>query len=147
MSREDWNYKNIQDFYDRVRLALSAVSSVTLPDEYIDYPEKAPMAEAIIRGRIKDFDNVPDEKFCFVESAIVYQTAFLCQSLVSNKTVKKKQIPTVTLEYNSSMDFTINGMSLSDYVDLLVSQVNGEDDVGSKFVGFRVTKGGKPCWR
>lgn len=146
MNREDWSYKNIQDFYDRVRLALSAVSSVTLPDEYIDYPEKAPTAESIIRKRIKDFDNVPDEKFGFVESAVVYQTAFLCQSLVLNKAVKKKQIPTVTLEYNSNMDFTINGMSLSDYVDLLIGEINEDSAVGSKFIGFRVTKGGKPCW-
>ena len=145
MPREDWSYKNIQNFYDRVRMALGAVSMVTLPDEYMDYPEKAPFAELVVRSRIKDFDSVPDDKFPLVESAVVYKTAALFQSLVSSKSVKKKQIPTVTLEYNDNVDFTINGLSLSDYVDFLIAEINGEQ-IGSRFIGFRVTKGGNTCW-
>lgn len=145
MPSEDWSYKNIQNFYDRVRMALGAVSMVTLPDEYIDFPEKAPFAELVIRNRIKDFDSVPDDKFPLVESAVVYKTAALFQSLVSSKSVKKKQIPTVTLEYNDNVDFTINGLSLSEYVDFLIAEINGEQ-AGSRFIGFRVTKGGNTCW-
>lgn len=145
MPSEDWSYKNIQNFYDRVRMALGAVSMVTLPDEYIDFPEKAPFAELVIRNRIKDFDSVPDDKFGLVESAVVYKTASLFQSLVSSKSVKKKQIPTVTLEYNDNVDFTINGLSLSEYVDFLIAEINGEQ-AGSRFIGFRVTKGGNTCW-
>ena len=145
MPREDWSYKNIQNVYDRVRMALGAVSMVTLPDEYMDYPEKAPFAELVVRSRIKDFDSVPDDKFPLVESAVVYKTAALFQSLVSSKSVKKKQIPTVTLEYNDNVDFTINGLSLSDYVDFLIAEINGEQIV-SRFIGFRVTKGGNTCW-
>lgn len=146
MPNEDWSYKNIQDFYDRVRMALGAVSMVTLPDEYMDYPEKAPFAELAVRSRIKDFDSVPDDKFPLVESAVVYKTAALFQSLVSSKSVKKKQIPTITLEYKDDIDFTINGMSISDYVDLLIDQINDDGSVGSKFIGFRVTNGGYRCW-
>lgn len=145
MPSEDWSYKNIQNFYDRVRMALGAVSMVTLPDEYMDYPEKAPFAELAVRSRIKDFDSVPDDKFPLVESAVVYKTAALFQSLVSSKSVKKKQIPTVTLEYNDNVDFTINGLSLSEYVDFLIAEINGEQ-AGSRFIGFRVTKGGNTCW-
>lgn len=148
MNREDWSYKNIENFYERVRMVLGAVSSVTLPDEYIDFPEKAPFAEASVRLRVKNFESLSDDKFLIFESAVVYKTASLFQSLISNKSVKKKQIPTITLEYKDDIDFTINGMSISDYVDLLIDQINDDGSVGSKFIGFRVTDGGKPCcWK
>lgn len=142
MAHEDWTYKNIANFYDRVRMSLSDVSQTTLPDEYIDYPEKAPFAEMLIKQRIPLWADLDDEKFAIFESIIVYQTASLFQSLVSSKYVKKKQIPTITLEYSESANFDINSMSLSDLIDYLVSQLNGED-VGSQFIGFRVTKGGR----
>lgn len=141
MDHEDWTYKSIENFYERVRMALGAVSQTTLPDEYIDYPEKAPFAESVAKSRAPLWKELSDEKFAIFESIVVYQTAALFQSLVASKYVKKKQIPTITLEYSESVNFDINSMSLSDLVDLLVSELNG-DSVGSPFFGFRVTKGG-----
>lgn len=141
MARDEWSYLNIENFYERVRMALGAVSQTTLPDEYIDFPEKAPFAESIARKRVPAWKELSDEKFAIFESIVVYQTASLFQSLVASKYVKKKQIPTITLEYSENVDFDISGMSLSDLVDWLVSELNG-DNVGSKFIGFRVTKGG-----
>ena len=141
MAHEDWTYKSIENFYERVRMALGAVSQTTLPDEYIDYPEKAPFAESVAKSRVPLWSELSDDKFSIFESIVVYQTASLFQSLVASKYVKKKQIPTITLEYSESVNFDINSMSLSDLVDLLVSQLNG-DSVGSPFFGFRVTKGG-----
>lgn len=141
MARDDWSYKDIENFYDRVRMSLSAASTSTLPDEYIDYPEKAPFAESIIKARVPLWSELDDNKFAIFESIIVYQTASLFQSLVSSKTVKKKQIPTITLEYSENIDFGVNGMGLSDLVDFLVSELNGEN-AGSNFFGFLVTKGG-----
>lgn len=141
MAHEDWSYKTIENFYERVRMALGAVSQTTLPDEYIDYPEKAPFAESVVKSRVPLWKELSDEKFAVFESIVVYQTASLFQSLVASKYVKKKQIPTITLEYSENVDFDISGMSLSDLVDWLVSELNG-DNVGSKFIGFRVTKGG-----
>lgn len=141
MAHEDWSYKTIENFYERVRMALGAVSQTTLPDEYIDYPEKAPFAESVVKSRVPLWKELSDEKFAIFESIVVYQTASLFQSLVASKYVKKKQIPTITLEYSENVDFDISGMSLSDLVDWLVSELNG-DNVGSKFIGFRVTKGG-----
>lgn len=141
MAHEDWTYKSIENFYERVRMALGAVSQTTLPDEYIDYPEKAPFAESVAKSRVPLWSELSDEKFSIFESIVVYQTASLFQSLVASKYVKKKQIPTITLEYSESVNFDINSMSLSDLVDLLVSELNG-DSVGSSFFGFRVTKGG-----
>lgn len=141
MAHEDWSYETIDNFYERVRMALGAVSQTTLPDEYIDYPEKAPFAESVVKSRVPLWKELSDEKFAIFESIVVYQTASLFQSLVASKYVKKKQIPTITLEYSENVDFDISGMSLSDLVDWLVSELNG-DNVGSKFIGFRVTKGG-----
>lgn len=141
MAHEGWTYQDIQDFHNRVRMALGAVSETTLPDEYIDYPEKAPFAESTIKSRIPMWAELDDEKFKIFESIIVYQTASLFQSIVSNKYITKKQIPTITLEYSDSVNFDINGMSLRDLIDLLVSELNGEN-VGSSFFGFKVTKGG-----
>lgn len=141
MSRDEWSYKSIENFYDRVRMVLDAASETTLPNEYIDYPEKAPFAESTIRTRIPMWKDLDDEKFSIFESIIVYQTAILFKSLVSSKYVKKKQIPTITLEYGESSNYDINGMGLSDVVDLLVSELNG-DSIGNNFFGFRFTKGG-----
>lgn len=140
MHDENWNYLEITDFHNRVRMALGAASEVTLPDEYIDFPEKAPFAESVIKSRVPKWQELSDEKFKIFESAIVYQTAVLFQSLVASKYVKKKQIPTITLEYSEKMDFDINGMSLLDLIEWLISQLDDED-IGSPFFGFRVTKG------
>lgn len=142
MARENWTYKDISDFYNRVRMALGAVSETVLPDDYIDYPEKAKFAESAIKTRVPSWKDLNDEKFLIFESVIVYQTASLFQSLVASKYVKKKQIPTITLEYSESMKFDINDMSLSDVIDMLVAELNG-DSVGSSFIGFRVTKGSR----
>lgn len=141
--KDKWTYKDIENFYDRVRMTLNATSDVRLPDSYIDFPEKAPFAEATIKARIPMWKELNDEQFLIFESLIVYQTAALLVSYIASMTVKKKQIPTITLEYNDSNMFDVNGMNLSDYIDYLVAQLNG-NSVGSSFIGFRVTDG-TPC--
>lgn len=138
MVDETWNYTQIEDFYNRVRMALNAVSEATLPDSYIDFPEKAPFAELTAKQRIPQWKELDESKFKIFESIIVYQTAVYCQTIIQNKHVKKKQIPTITLEYADSATFDINGRSLQDIVESLVSMVNG--NTGSNFIGFMNTK-------
>lgn len=142
MPREDWTYKNIENFYDRVRLALNSASKTEVPNEYMDYPEKAPFAESIAKMRVSSWQTLSETQFAIFESIVVYQTAVSFQSLVSSKFVKKKQIPTITLEYSEYFNFGVNNMSLSDIIDYLVAELNGEN-LGSEFIGFRVTKGGR----
>lgn len=134
-----WNYKNIDDFYNRVRMALNAVSETTLPDNYIDFPEKAPFAEMTIKSRVPNWKELSEEKFKIFESLIVYQTAVLFQSIVSSKYVKKKQIPTITLEYSEKVNFDINDMSLQDLIESLLGMLI--EDYSSTFIGFKVTSG------
>lgn len=134
-----WTYKNIEDFYNRVRMALNAVSETTLPNNYIDFPEKAPFAEMTIKSRVPNWKELSEEKFKIFESLIVYQTAILFQSIVSSKYVKKKQIPTITLEYSEKVNFDINNMSLKDLIDSLLGMLI--EDYSSTFIGFKVTSG------
>jgi hypothetical protein len=133
-----WNYREIADFYDRVRIALGAVSDQTIPDAYIDFPERAPFAEARIKSRVPKWAELDEQKFAIFESAIVFQTASMLQSIVANKRVRKKSIPTVSLQYNDTVSFDTDSMSLSDMVELLISELNDEE-TGSSFFGFRVT--------
>lgn len=137
---ERWSYKDIVEFYDRVRMALSAVSSQTLPDSYMDLPEKAPFAERYIKSRVPQWKDLDEEKFAIFESIIVYQTATMFQSLVSNKHIRKKSIPTISLQYSDNIDNLISGMSLKDMIEWLLSEINGIE-TGSGYIGFKVTTG------
>lgn len=142
-SRDNFTYKDIVDFYERVRLALNAVSEVTLPDKYMDYPEKAPFSEMYVKGRVPHWKELSDEKFAVFESIIVYKTASLFQSLVSNKRIKKKSIPTITLEYFD--DGQISDMSLDDMVEYLLGELNDEENITANFIGFKVTDAKNRC--
>lgn len=145
MDKENWSYKDIENFYDRVRMSLGNTTAVVIPDQIIDYPEKAPFAERTIKMRVPNWETLDEENFKIFESAIIYQTAALFEGIVQSKRIKKKQIPTITLEYSDESSISINGMSLKDLVDLLVSQLNN-DDPGSNVFSFRVTKGGCSSW-
>lgn len=144
--RENWTYHDIENFYERVRLALNAVSEVTLPDRYMDYPEKAPFAEAYIKSRVPNWIILSLEKFAIFESIIVYQTAVLFQSLVGSKNIVKKAIPTITLQYSDNIDYLIDGMNLSDMVEYLIGKIS-EETTESNFFGFRVTDGTQDCYK
>lgn len=137
--KNDWTYKDIDSFYERVRIALGAVTDTTLPDKYMDYPEKAPFAEAYVKNRVKNWSELPDNKFSIFESIIVYETAVLFQSIVSNRRIKKKEIPTIKLEYSDKYNDLIGDMSLADMVEYLIASLNEEETDIISFFGFRVT--------
>ncbi len=137
-----WSYKDIENFYERVRMALGAVSEVVIPDYYIDIPEKAPFAESYIKSRVKNWKNLNNEQFLIFESIIIYQTAVLLQSVAANKQIRKKSIPTITLQYAENTTVLGNGIRLEDMIEFLISKLTDEN-VGSGFIGFRVTDNGR----
>lgn len=137
-----WSYNDIDNFYERVRMALGAVSEVIVPDYYMDIPEKAPFAESYIKARVKNWRNLNNEQFLIFESIIIYQTAVLLQSVVANKQIRKKSIPTITLQYAENTTALGNGIRLEDMIEFLISKLT-DDDVGSEFIGFRVTGNGQ----
>ena len=131
-----WDYKDIANFYERVRALLDNLSAESLQDKYIDMPEKAPYAEKYVKSKVKLWQSLDEEKFAMFESAIVYKTASLFESLVSSNSIKKKELPTIALEYFQRSKIQFDGMSLSDLADLIISEILEEE---MDFVRFIVT--------
>ena len=67
---EHFCYREIANFYDRVRALLGSTES-TLPDETIDYPENAPFAEQIIKRKVPKWEELDEDKRLLFETAIV----------------------------------------------------------------------------
>lgn len=139
---ENWEYKDIISFYDRVRMLLNNVSNVSLTDDMIDYYEKAPSAELYVKKRVPNWQELDDTKFKIFESAIVYLTASYNQNYAMSKVAKKRQLPTMTIEYTADqINMTPNGtFSLKEIADGLINEINGiPDDNLMTVIGFRVT--------
>lgn len=131
-----WSYKDIQSFYDRVRSVLDNISAVSLPDKYIDMPEKAPFAEFYAKSKVRNWESLDETNAALFESAIVYKTASFFESLVSANAIKKKELPTISLEYFQSKSIQMNGLSLGELADSLLDEINGF--VGTGVIGFEV---------
>lgn len=139
---DTWSYKDINYFYDRVRMLLNNVSNVSLTDDMIDYYEKAPSAELYVKRKVPNWQELDETKFKMFESAIVYLTASYNQNYAMSKVAKKRQLPTMTIEYTADqINMTPNGTSsLKEIADSLINEINGiPDDTLMTVIGFRVT--------
>lgn len=139
MISSDWTYNDIPYFADRVRGVLNGVSEVTLTNDAIKSPEKAEFAEMLVKARVPNWQQIEDDKIKFLESAIVYKTASFFQAFVNNRTVKKKAIPTITLQYNDTTSFDVDGFSLDEMASWYISLLLGEDEKEPSRFMFRVT--------
>ncbi len=135
--KTEWNYKEIFDFYNRVRTVLDGISATSLPDKYIDMPEKALYSEIYAKKRVPGWATLSEQDFAIFESAIVYKTASMFESLVSSSAVRKKELPTISLEYFARSAVKVNGLSLSELADLLLDGITGNE---VEFIGFMVTQ-------
>ena len=113
-------YKNIPDFYDRVRALLSA-DSVSLSDEIIDFPENAPLAEKMIKRRVVDWEVLPEEKEGVFESAVVCQTAIVMYGVTSANEYKIAQTQSLKIEY-AETDISLLDV-LSNRLDEILSEL------------------------
>lgn len=136
--KTNWKYKDIYQFYDRVRAVLNNLSDVSLPNEYIDMPERAPYVEKYVKARIPEWQTLDEAKFEMFESAIVYFTASMFEGLVTSRAIKKKQLPTMSLEYFQSGKVEVDGLSLKELGELLLSRITNNAN-GSGFIGFVVS--------
>lgn len=119
-------YKNIPDFYDRVRALLSA-DSVSLSDEIIDFPENAPLAEKMIKRRVVDWEVLPEEKEGVFESAVVCQTAIVMYGVTSANEYKVAQTQSLKVEYAERSTNTID--FLKGRLDSLIGVLNEGKEV------------------
>ncbi len=136
----NWNYTFIEDFYDRVRALLNNASNTLIPNEKIDYHEKAPTAEFMVKSKILNWTELDESKFAIFETAIVYLTASFFENYVLSQKARRKELPSMSIEYYSKETniMPMNGMSLKDYSDMLIGQILGEDN-SVDFIGFMVT--------
>lgn len=124
-------YKNIPDFYDRVRALLSA-DSVSLSDEIVDFPENAPLAEKMIKRRVIDWEVLPEEKIPILNTAVIYQTAIIARPLSKANEYKIAQTQSLKIEY-AETDISLLNV-LSNRLDEILSELEDVATVNAAVV-------------
>jgi len=127
-------YRDIADFYDRVRASLQ-IDKTVLENNKIDYPEYALLAERQMKNRITQWATLVDDDLTDFETAIVLQTAIKCYAQVPNN-IKTKQTANMKIEYKDNN----NPTSLIDNLveklnEILIMLTDADEDL---FVGFLV---------
>ncbi len=132
----DWDYTQISDFYERVRGLLNDTS---VTDSKMDAFEKAPTAERVIKTLVPTWESfdTSGEKFKIFESCIVYQTAIYFENYVMQRQVKKRETPSINIEYSTSSTKQGNILSLKDMLESLLTELS--DTTTSRFNAFMVT--------
>lgn len=129
-------YKEIENFYDRVRSCLNVKQSA-FSDEEIDFPENAPRAERKMKVRVPDWESLEGEKSELFKSCIVYMTCYALCPLASARRVSQQSTPNLTLKYADSVSTENSCDHFLRLVDDLVSEITGEEM--KPFFGFEVT--------
>lgn len=136
---EHFCYREIANFYDRVRALLGSTES-TLPDETIDYPENAPFAEQIIKRKVPKWEELDEDKRLLFETAIVYQTAIRVKPFSGgNNQIKIGQTQSLKIEYRENETGNLDDALQSTLDDLLGELDEELSDEGLSFLSFDIT--------
>ena len=136
---EHFCYREIANFYDRVRALLGSTES-TLPDETIDYPENAPFAEQIIKRKVPKWEELDEDKRLLFETAIVYQTAIRVKPFSGgNNQIKIGQTQSLKIEYRENDTGNLDDALQSTLDDLLGELDEELSDGGLSFLSFDIT--------
>lgn len=137
---EHFCYREIANFYDRVR-ALTGSTTSTLPDETIDYPENAPFAEQIIKRKVPKWEELDEDKRLLFETAIVYQTAIRVKPFRgSGNEIKIGQTQSLKIEYRENESVNLDDVLQSTLDDLLREfDEEGLSDDGLSLLAFDIT--------
>lgn len=136
---EHFCYREIANFYDRVRTLLGSTES-TLPDETIDYPENAPFAEQIIKRKVPKWEELDEDKRLLFETAIVYQTAIRVNPFSGgNNQIKIGQTQSLKIEYRENETGNLDDALQSTLDDLLGELDEEFSDGGLSFLSFDIT--------
>ena len=136
---EHFCYREIANFYDRVRALLGSTES-TLPDETIDYPENAPFAEQIIKRKVPKWEELDEDKRLLFETAIVYQTAIRVKPFSGgNNQIKIGQTQSLKIEYRENETGNLDD-ALQSTLDDLLGELDEEFARGGlSFLSFDIT--------
>lgn len=136
---EHFCYREIANFYDRVRALLGSTES-TLSDETIDYPENAPFAEQIIKRKVPKWEELDEDKRLLFETAIVYQTAIRVKPFSGgNNQIKIGQTQSLKIEYRENETGNLDDALQSTLDDLLAELDEEFADGGLSFLSFDIT--------
>lgn len=136
---EHFCYREIANFYDRVRALLGSTES-TLSDETIDYPENAPFAEQIIKRKVPKWEELDEDKRLLFETAIVYQTAIRVKPFSGgNNQIKIGQTQSLKIEYRENETGNLDDALQSTLDDLLGELDEEFADGGLSFLSFDIT--------
>lgn len=136
---EHFCYREIANFYDRVRALLGSTESI-LPDETIDYPENAPFAEQIIKRKVPKWEELDEDKRLLFETAIVYQTAIRVKPFSGgNNQIKIGQTQSLKIEYRENETGNLDDALQSTLDDLLGELDEEFADGGLSFLSFDIT--------
>lgn len=136
---EHFCYREIANFYDRVRALLGSTES-TLPDETIDYPENAPFAEQIIKRKVPKWEELDEDKRLLFETAIVYQTAIRVKPFSGgNNQIKIGQTQSLKIEYRENETGNLDDALQSTLDDLLRELDEEFADGELSFLSFDIT--------
>lgn len=136
---EHFCYREIANFYDRVRALLGSTES-TLPDETIDYPENAPFAEQIIKRKVPKWEELDEDKRLLFETAIVYQTAIRVKPFSGgNNQIKIGQTQSLKIEYRENETGNLDDALQSTLDDLLGELDEEFAGGGLSFLSFDIT--------
>lgn len=136
---EHFCYREIANFYDRVRTLLGSTES-TLPDETIDYPENAPFAEQIIKRKVPKWEELDEDKRLLFETAIVYHTAIRVKPFSGgNNQIKIGQTQSLKIEYRENETGNLDDALQSTLDDLLGELDEEFSDGGLSFLSFDIT--------
>lgn len=136
---EHFCYREIANFYDRVRALLGSTES-TLSDETIDYPENAPFAEQIIKRKIPKWEELDEDKRLLFETAIVYQTAIRAKPFSGgNNQIKIGQTQSLKIEYRENETGNLDDALQSTLDDLLRELDEEFADGELSFLSFDIT--------
>lgn len=136
---EHFCYREIANFYDRVRALLGSTES-TLSDETIDYPENAPFAEQIIKRKVPKWEELDEDKKLLFETAIVYQTAIRVKPFSGgNNQIKIGQTQSLKIEYRENETGNLDDALQSTLDDLLGELDEEFADGGLSFLSFDIT--------
>lgn len=138
-------YKDIPDFYNRVR---SSLNGNMISDETIDFFENAPMAELRMKQRVPNWEELEDTNALLFQTCIVYMTCYALCPMASSMRISRQKDPSLEIEFSTAQQDNPCDRFLA-MIDDLVSLITGEEP--QNLFGFKVTHGSgyacaKPCW-
>ncbi len=131
-------YKNILNFYDRVRNVVGK-DIIDFPNEVIDYYEYAPLAETLVKRAVPLWEELDEYKMEIFQSAIVYQTALNAIPILGINTFKATQTTSIKIEYKDNNDSI--KMAIEEMLDKLINELNRTDGLETAdFIGFELSQ-------